>query len=216
MTLENRRLLRDAFGTFMTGVTVVTALDEAGAPIGFTANSFSSVSLDPPLLLVSIAKTSANYARFMAVKGFAINILSESQKDGQGQLNPPSAAETTGGHTIFPWLVVGGGVVVGVVGAVLYFGGKGDFPSECTLGVTDSCKTPGYTEEKRAAVLDAAKSADDRVTAGLPIMIAGGVLIAAGITWFFIEPPKKRKAPTPQAFIRPQIGWGYAGLSGAF
>ena len=81
MTLENRRLLRDAFGTFMTGVTVVTTLDEAGAPIGFTANSFSSVSLDPPLLLVSIAKTSANYARFMAVKGFAINILSESQKD---------------------------------------------------------------------------------------------------------------------------------------
>ena len=81
MTLENRRLLRDAFGTFMTGVTVVTTLDEAGAPIGFTANSFSSVSLDPALLLVSIAKTSGNYARFMATKGFAINILSESQKD---------------------------------------------------------------------------------------------------------------------------------------
>ena len=39
MTLENRRLLRDAFGTFMTGVTVVTTLDEAGVPIGFTANS---------------------------------------------------------------------------------------------------------------------------------------------------------------------------------
>lgn len=81
MTLENRRLLRDAFGTFMTGVTVVTTLDEMGAPIGFTANSFSSVSLDPPLLLVSIAKTSANYARFMAAKGFAINILAEGQKD---------------------------------------------------------------------------------------------------------------------------------------
>lgn len=81
MTLENRRLLRDAFGTFMTGVTVVTTLDEAGAPIGFTANSFSSVSLDPPLLLVSIAKTSSNYARFMAAKGFAINILAEGQKD---------------------------------------------------------------------------------------------------------------------------------------
>jgi len=81
MTLENRRLLRDAFGTFMTGVTVVTAHDEAGAPIGFTANSFSSVSLDPALLLVSIAKTSGNYARFIAAKGFAINILAEGQKD---------------------------------------------------------------------------------------------------------------------------------------
>ena len=81
MTLENRRLLRDAFGTFMTGVTVVTTLNEAGAPVGFTANSFSSVSLDPPLLLVSIAKTSSNYARFIEAKGFAINILSEGQKD---------------------------------------------------------------------------------------------------------------------------------------
>ena len=80
MTLENRRLLRDAFGTFMTGVTVVTTLDEAGAPIGFTANSFSSVSLDPALLLVSIAKTSGSYARFIAAKGFAINVLSEGQK----------------------------------------------------------------------------------------------------------------------------------------
>ncbi|MES2433470.1 MAG: flavin reductase family protein [Pseudomonadota bacterium] len=81
MTLENRRLLRDAFGTFMTGVTVVTTLDEAGLPIGFTANSFSSVSLDPALLLISIAKTSGNYTRFIAAKSFAINILSEGQKD---------------------------------------------------------------------------------------------------------------------------------------
>jgi flavin reductase (DIM6/NTAB) family NADH-FMN oxidoreductase RutF len=81
MTIENRRLLRDAFGTFMTGVTVVTTADAAGQPIGFTANSFSSVSLDPPLLLVSIAKSSQNYATFAASKGFAINILSEGQKD---------------------------------------------------------------------------------------------------------------------------------------
>lgn len=41
-------LLRDAFGAFMTGVTVVTCLDEAGKPLGFTANSFASVSLDRP------------------------------------------------------------------------------------------------------------------------------------------------------------------------
>jgi flavin reductase (DIM6/NTAB) family NADH-FMN oxidoreductase RutF len=81
MTIENRRLLRDAFGTFMTGVTVVTTTDATGQPIGFTANSFSSVSLDPPLLLVSIAKSSQNYATFAAGKGFAINILSEGQKD---------------------------------------------------------------------------------------------------------------------------------------
>jgi flavin reductase (DIM6/NTAB) family NADH-FMN oxidoreductase RutF len=81
MTLDNRRLLRDAFGSFMTGVTVVTTTNEAGEPIGFTANSFSSVSLDPPLLLVSIAKTSSNYATFAAANGFAVNILAEGQKD---------------------------------------------------------------------------------------------------------------------------------------
>jgi flavin-dependent trigonelline monooxygenase, reductase component len=81
VTIENTRLLRDAFGAFMTGVTVVTALDDAGLPIGFTANSFSSVSLDPPLLLVSIAKSSRSHAAFAKGSGFAINILSEAQKD---------------------------------------------------------------------------------------------------------------------------------------
>ncbi len=75
------RALRDAFGAFLTGVTVVTTVDDAGSPIGFTANSFSSVSLDPPLLLVCLAKTSRNYAALTGAKGFAVNILSEGQKD---------------------------------------------------------------------------------------------------------------------------------------
>lgn len=81
MTIDNPRALRDAFGTFMTGVTVVTTRGADGKPLGFTANSFSSVSLDPPLLLVSIAKTSHNYATFSEARGFAVNILSEGQKD---------------------------------------------------------------------------------------------------------------------------------------
>jgi len=81
MTPDNPRQLRDAFGTFMTGVTVVTTLDADGKPLGFTANSFSSVSLDPPLLLVSIARSSVNLAAFADARGFAVNILSESQKD---------------------------------------------------------------------------------------------------------------------------------------
>ncbi|OYX45035.1 MAG: flavin reductase [Rhodobacterales bacterium 32-67-9] len=80
MMIEEARVLRDAFGTFMTGVTVVTTYDGAGKPLGFTANSFSSVSLDPPLLLVSIAKSSQNFAAFSAAGGFAINVLSEAQK----------------------------------------------------------------------------------------------------------------------------------------
>ncbi|SIR29561.1 NADH-FMN oxidoreductase RutF, flavin reductase (DIM6/NTAB) family [Rhizobium sp. RU20A] len=75
------RQLRDAFGAFLTGVTVVTTFNAEGQPIGFTANSFTSVSLDPPLLLVCLAKTSRNYAAVTEAAGFAVNILSEAQKD---------------------------------------------------------------------------------------------------------------------------------------
>lgn len=84
------RALRDAFGCFMTGVTVVTALDGDGKPLGFTANSFSSVSLDPPLLLVSIANRSANLAAYADGKGFAVNVLSEAQKEVSARFARPS------------------------------------------------------------------------------------------------------------------------------
>ena len=77
---DTRRALRDAFGTFMTGVTVVTCRDADGNPLGFTANSFSSVSLDPPLLLVSLSRNSVNYVNFTTAPGFAVNILAEAQK----------------------------------------------------------------------------------------------------------------------------------------
>ncbi|WP_187430339.1 putative flavin reductase [Roseobacter fucihabitans] len=81
MTPIDPRALRNAFGTFMTGVTVVTALDGEGAPVGFTANSFTSVSLDPPLILVCLANTSQNYATLVNAPGFAVNILSQTQID---------------------------------------------------------------------------------------------------------------------------------------
>ncbi|MDF1779377.1 MAG: flavin reductase family protein [Rhizobiaceae bacterium] len=80
MTQSDQRQLRDAFGAFMTGVTVVTSHNLQGQPIGFTANSFTSVSLDPPLLLISLAKTSGNHAAMTAASGFAVNILSEDQE----------------------------------------------------------------------------------------------------------------------------------------
>lgn len=81
MQIDKRRQLRDAFGAFMTGVTVVTSRDKNGEPIGFTANSFSSVSLDPALLLVSIDKRSANFSNFTECDYFAVNILAEQQKE---------------------------------------------------------------------------------------------------------------------------------------
>ncbi|KPF45797.1 flavin reductase family protein [Rhizobium sp. AAP43] len=78
---HDSRALRNAFGAFLTGVTVVTTRNAAGEPIGFTANSFASVSLDPPLLLVCLAKTSRNFDAMTRSIGFAVNILSEAQKD---------------------------------------------------------------------------------------------------------------------------------------
>jgi flavin reductase (DIM6/NTAB) family NADH-FMN oxidoreductase RutF/pimeloyl-ACP methyl ester carboxylesterase len=73
--------LRDAFGTFMTGVTVVTSHDSDGHPIGFTANSFSSVSLEPPLVLVCMANSSRNYDALTQARGFAVNVLAADQKE---------------------------------------------------------------------------------------------------------------------------------------
>jgi flavin-dependent trigonelline monooxygenase, reductase component len=72
---------RRALGCFVTGVTVVTTVDPNSGPKGFTANSFTSVSLDPPLVLVCIAKTSGSHDAFLHSSAFAINILQESQRD---------------------------------------------------------------------------------------------------------------------------------------
>jgi len=81
MTSLDPRALRTAFGTFMTGVTVVTAHDQDGTALGFTANSFTSVSLDPPMVLVCLANTSSNYTALVNADKFAVNILSENQID---------------------------------------------------------------------------------------------------------------------------------------
>jgi len=73
--------LRRAFGTFATGVTIVTTAGEDAEVYGFTANSFTSVSLDPPLLLVNIAKSAYGLQIFTGARGFAVNILAEKQRD---------------------------------------------------------------------------------------------------------------------------------------
>lgn len=75
---------RDALGCYPTGVTVVTTTDANGDARGFTANSFTSVSLNPPLLLVCLAKTAHSHAVFSASGSFAINVLSEKQRDVSG------------------------------------------------------------------------------------------------------------------------------------
>lgn len=71
--------LRQSLGRFATGVTVVTCQGSAG-PCGITANSFSSVSLEPPLVLWNIAKVSNSLQAYLDAEYFAINVLSESQE----------------------------------------------------------------------------------------------------------------------------------------
>ena len=75
---DTERAFRNALGRFATGITVVTTQAPQG-PMGITANSFASVSLDPPLVLWSPAKTSRRFAEFQAAKRFAIHVLAEDQ-----------------------------------------------------------------------------------------------------------------------------------------
>ena len=79
MSEKNNKVLREAFGMFSTGITVVTTTDKNKNPIGMTVNSFSSVSLDPPLVLWSIAKKQPSYGTFLEAKGYAVNVLSKEQ-----------------------------------------------------------------------------------------------------------------------------------------
>ncbi len=79
-TGSDPRTLRDALGCFATGVTVVTCRDSDGEPVGLTANSFTSVSLDPPLLLVCIAKGATSADAMIGASHFAVNVLQTEQQ----------------------------------------------------------------------------------------------------------------------------------------
>jgi hypothetical protein len=72
---------REALGMFATGVTVVTARDAHGKLVGLTANSFNSVSLTPPLVLWSLARSAGSMAAFQAGSHYAVNILSADQQE---------------------------------------------------------------------------------------------------------------------------------------
>lgn len=77
---SDARTFRDALGCFATGVTVVTAFCPDGTPIGLTANSFTSVSLDPPLLLVCIANNAGSAPFLREAERFAVNVLQIGQQ----------------------------------------------------------------------------------------------------------------------------------------
>lgn len=85
----DRRDFRRALGQFATGVTVVTARTSEGRNIGVTVNSFSSVSLDPPLILWSLARQAASFADFSNCTHFAVNILESRQHHLSRQFSTP-------------------------------------------------------------------------------------------------------------------------------
>jgi flavin reductase (DIM6/NTAB) family NADH-FMN oxidoreductase RutF len=76
---EDRRAFRNALGRFTTGITVVTTQTKEG-PVGITVNSFSSVSLDPPLVLWAPDKSSNRYDDFINAKTYAIHVLGNDQR----------------------------------------------------------------------------------------------------------------------------------------
>ena len=80
MSIEPRDF-RDTVGCFATGITIITTIEADGTPIGLTANSFTSLSLDPPMVLFCLDHNVASFDAFEAGGHFAVNILSSAQQD---------------------------------------------------------------------------------------------------------------------------------------
>ena len=141
----SQRDLRDAFGLFATGVTVVTAVSPNGEPVGATANSFTSVSLDPPLLLWCLANSSSTASAFTVGAPFAVHVLTSHQRDTalhfarrtrekfevdshwRTNPSPPPVAEALVRFDCSVYAVHAGGdhqIIVGRVTAVTRGGGK--------------------------------------------------------------------------------------------
>ncbi len=87
---DARREFRNTLGQFATGVTCMTTLSPTGEPIGITVSSFNSLSLEPPLILWSIAGNAASFASFQVGDAFAVNVLSADQEDLATKFARPS------------------------------------------------------------------------------------------------------------------------------
>ncbi|MCK9990604.1 MAG: hypothetical protein RugAbin2_01618 [Rugosibacter sp.] len=87
---------RNALGSFATGVTIITTRDGQGGAIGVTANSFNSLSLDPPLVLWSIGKKAFSFPAFSAAKHFAVHVLAADQQALSDRFARPSTEKFDG------------------------------------------------------------------------------------------------------------------------
>ena len=103
--MDDLKNFRQCLGKFATGVSVVSCRDENGKTCGITVNSFSSVSLEPPLVLWNAAKSSASLASYLAAEYFGISLLSTAQQEiavgfatsGNGIFEPSSSHSTANG-----------------------------------------------------------------------------------------------------------------------
>ncbi|MFC7622639.1 flavin reductase family protein [Microlunatus sp. GCM10028923] len=89
------RTLRDTLGHYASGITVIAGLDQGG-PVGFTCQSFFSVSMDPPLVSFSVMTTSTTYPRIRASGGFSINVLADDQEHVSNQFARKGADKWAG------------------------------------------------------------------------------------------------------------------------
>jgi flavin reductase (DIM6/NTAB) family NADH-FMN oxidoreductase RutF len=78
---DAKQMLRQVMGQFATGVTIVSLVNERGEPTGLTANALTSVSLDPPLILICVDKKSQSYPHFKQGAHFSVSVLSEKQEE---------------------------------------------------------------------------------------------------------------------------------------
>ena len=93
-TIDQARF-RQVLGHFATGVTIVTAIDDQG-PVGMSVNSFTSVSLDPPLVAFCVGNRSTTWPRIKASGGFCVNILASDQEALSRTFAGPAASRFTG------------------------------------------------------------------------------------------------------------------------
>ncbi len=112
--------LRECMSRFASGVTIITTLDESGGLHGMSANSFTSVCLDPPLVLICVGHSTRTF-RYLEEQGcFGVNILSADQEEvGKYFARPP---EDRKGDVSYQWAPSGGCQLPAISGAMAFFG----------------------------------------------------------------------------------------------
>jgi len=165
------RQFRSALGAFATGVTIVTTRTRTGADVGLTANSFNSVSLNPPMVLWSLAKSARSLPAFLESDYFAVHVLSASQE-------PLSHTFATRGADKFSGLALERG--------------PGGIPLLPDCSARFQCRTAFKYEGGDHVVFIGEVEAFDHFNR-LPLLFHGGRYAAA------VERPRPAAVPAPEA-----------------